>query len=73
MEGKNTIYIISGQTNDQQPTFSWENATCYIGHEDDYYHEGVEDTWNFPWIDIKFIFGMIKMMLMMVLMKHLKL
>ena len=56
MEGKNIIYIIAGPTNDQQPTFSWKNATCYIGYEDDYYHEGVVDTWNFSWIDYKIHF-----------------
>ena len=56
MEGKNIIYIIAGPTNDQQPTFSWKNASCYIDYEDYYYHEGLVDTWNFPWIDYEIHF-----------------
>ena len=28
-----------------------ENATCNKGKEDNYYHEGVVETLNFPWIE----------------------
>ena len=48
-EDEKKIYLIAGPTNDQQPTFSWENATCNKDKEEDYYHEGVVETWDFPW------------------------
>ena len=50
LEGKKIIHIISGPTNEQQPTFSWKNATC-ISFQNELRHDGVVDTWNFPWID----------------------
>ena len=53
-EGKNNMYIISGPTNLQQPTFSWSNSTCENHDIGRYYHEGIVDTWNFNWIDYKF-------------------
>jgi hypothetical protein len=49
--GKNIVHIISGPTNDKQPTFSWKNTTCYQSNPDRWYHEDVIDTWDFPWID----------------------
>ena len=50
LEGKNIAHIISGPTNDQQETFSWNTTSCesnpdklsYIGHN---------IIWNFSWID----------------------
>ena len=51
MEGKNIIHIISGPTNDKQPTFSWKNTTCHVNSTFRWYHEDVVDTWDFPWID----------------------
>ena len=54
LENKKKIYLIAGPTNDQQPTFSWENATCNKGKEEDYYYEGNVITWNFPWIEYDF-------------------
>ena len=51
MEGKNIVHIISGPTNDKQPTFSWTNTTCHVSNPIRWYHEDVVDTWNFPWID----------------------
>ena len=53
-EGKNNMYLISGPTNVQQPTFSWDNTTCESHNPGRYYHEGTPQTWNFPWIDYKF-------------------
>jgi hypothetical protein len=53
LEGKNNLHIISGPTNDQQPTFSWSNTTCENHYPGRYYHEGLVDTWSFPWIDYK--------------------
>ena len=50
-EGKNIIHIISGPTNDNLPTFSWDNTTCAENNPDRWYHEDVVNTWNFPWID----------------------
>ena len=54
LEGKNNMHIISGPTNVQQPTFSWSNTTCENHYPGRYYHEGLPETWNFPWIDYKF-------------------
>ena len=54
LEGKNNMHIISGPTNLQQPTFSFLNTTCENHDIGRYYHEGVVETWNFPWIDYKF-------------------
>ena len=51
MEGKNIVHIISGPTNDKQPTFSWKNTTCHVNNTYRWYHEDVVDTWDFPWID----------------------
>ena len=51
MEGKNIIHIISGPSNDQQPTFSWKNTTCYKSNPVRWFHEDVIETWDFPWID----------------------
>ena len=51
MEGKNIIHIISGPTNDDLPTFSWKNTTCYSSNPERWFHENVAETWDFPWID----------------------
>ena len=51
LEGKNIIHIISGPSNDNQPTFSWKNTTCDVNNPTRWYHEDVIETWNFPWID----------------------
>ena len=51
LEGKNIVHIISGPTNENQPTFSWKNTTCHLSNPTRWYHEDVLDTWNFPWID----------------------
>ena len=51
LEGKNIVHIISGPTNDDLPTFSWKNTTCYLSNPDRWFHENVADTWDFPWID----------------------
>ena len=50
-EGKNIIHIISGPTNDDQPSFSWSNTTCDAADKNKWYHEDVAETWNFPWIE----------------------
>ena len=50
IEKKNIIYIISGPSNDQQPTFSWKNTTCDGGSAK---HVGQNEVWNFPWVDYK--------------------
>ena len=50
-EGKNIVHIISGPTNDKQPTFSWKNTTCDLNDKIRWFHEDVVDTWDFPWID----------------------
>ena len=51
LEGKNIIHIISGPTNDDMPTFSWKNTTCFQSTPDRWFHEDVIETWDFPWID----------------------
>ena len=51
LEGKFYAHIISGPTNEQQPTFSWKDTKCYEEFPDKYYHEGLVETWNFDWID----------------------
>ena len=51
LEEKNIVHIISGPTNDNQPTFSWKNTSCEINNPKRWYHEDVIDTWDFPWID----------------------
>jgi hypothetical protein len=48
---KNIVHIISGPTNDNLPGFSWKNTTCYNSTPDRWYHEGVLDDWDFPWIE----------------------
>ena len=53
LEGKINIHIIAGQTNVQQPTFSWENTTCDEEEPEKWYHEGVVDTWDFSWVEYK--------------------
>jgi hypothetical protein len=53
LEGKFIAHIISGPTNDNQKTFSFSNNTCSENKEK-LSHEGVNDVWNFPWIDYKF-------------------
>ena len=53
LEGKSYAHIISGPTNDQQPTFSWSNTTCNIINPDMWYTKGLIDTWNFDWVDYK--------------------
>ena len=53
LEGKKNIHIISGPTNVQYPTFSWENTTCDKESPENWHHEGVVNTWNFPWVDYK--------------------
>ena len=52
LEGKNIAHIISGPTNDQQETFSWNNTSCE-SNPDKLTHVGHNDIWNFPWIDYK--------------------
>ena len=54
LEGKNNMHIFSGPNNLQQPTFSWDNTTCENHDPGRYFHEGVDVTWNFNWIDYKF-------------------
>ena len=51
LEKKNIVHIISGPSNDQQSTFSWSNTTCNIFNKDLWKHDGIVDTWNFPWIE----------------------
>ena len=51
LEGKNIVHIISGPTNDDLPTFSWKNTTCYQSNPNRWFHEDVVETWDFPWID----------------------
>ena len=53
LEGKIKAHIISGPTNEQQPTFSWSSTTCNKKYPDIWYHEGIVDTWNFDWVDYK--------------------
>ena len=53
LEGKFYTHIISGPTNDQQPTFSWENSTCHKSLPEMWYKEGLVDTWNFDWVEYK--------------------
>ena len=53
LEGKINAHIISGPTNEQQPTFSWSTTTCTKNFPDKWYHEGVVDTWNFDWVVYK--------------------
>ena len=53
LEGKLIAHIISGPTNDKQKTFSFSNNTCSENKEKLSY-KGVNDLWNFPWIDYKF-------------------
>lgn len=52
LKDKNIIHIISRPTNDDQPTFSWKNTT-YNFIMPMLEHEGVNDYWNFSWIDYK--------------------
>ena len=49
-EGKSLIHIISGPTNDQQPTFSWANTTCKSSETK---FEGLIEIWNKDWVDYK--------------------
>ena len=51
LEGKKKMHIISGHSNVQQPTFSWKNTTCNQKSPQQWYHEGLVETWNFPWIE----------------------
>ena len=53
LEGKINAHIISGPTNEQQPTFSWSNTTCNSKNPDMWWHEGIIDSWNFDWVDYK--------------------
>ena len=58
LEGQNIVHIISGPSNDNQPTFSYKNTTCYQSNPDRWYHEDVVETWNFDWIDYEIkLFG----------------
>ena len=50
LEKKNIIHIISGPSNDQQPTFSWKNTTCE-SNPNKLSYKGQNEIWNFPWID----------------------
>ena len=50
LDKKNIIHIISGPSNEQQPTFNWSNTTC-ISNPDIMSHIGQNEVWNFPWID----------------------
>ena len=52
LEGKNIVHIISGPTNEQQPTFSWKNTTCYlVKNISDFKIKGLNEDWNFPWFE----------------------
>lgn len=53
LNGKYIAHIISGPTNDQQSTFSWLNTTCESNLEK-LSHVGINDIWNFSWVDYKF-------------------
>ena len=53
LEGKFYAHIISGPTNDQQPTFSWINSTCDKSLPEMWYKEGLVDIWNFDWVEYK--------------------
>ena len=50
LEKNNIIYIISGPSNDQQPTFSWKNTSCE-SNKIKLSYKGQNEIWNFPWID----------------------
>ena len=50
LEKNNIIHIISGPSNDQQPTFSWKNTTCE-SNMNKLSYKGQNEIWNFPWID----------------------
>ena len=51
IEGKKKVHLISGPANLQQPTFSWKNTTCDKELPEQWYHDGIVETWNFPWIE----------------------
>ena len=53
LEGKIKAHIISGPTNEQQPTFSWSTTTCNKKNPDIWQHDGIIDTWEFDWVDYK--------------------
>ena len=53
LEGKFYAHIISGPTNEKQPTFSWKNTKCFEKQPTRFYHEGLIETWDFDWIDYK--------------------
>ena len=53
LEGKIIAHIISGPTNEQQPTFSWSTTTCNKKNPDIWQHDGIIDTWEFDWVDYK--------------------
>ena len=44
-------HIISGPTNDQQETFSWENTTCGDNIAYKLKRDGVNIVWNYSWVD----------------------
>ena len=44
-------HIISGPTNDQQKTFSWENTTCGDDITYKLKRDGVNIVWNYSWVD----------------------
>ena len=51
-EGRNIVHIISGPTNEQQPTFSWNDTTCYlVKNISDFKVKGLNEKWDFPWIE----------------------
>ena len=53
LEGKYFAHIISGPTNDQQTTFSWNTTECYKDAPDMYYFKDLNVEWNFDWVDYK--------------------
>ena len=52
LEKNNIIHIISGPSNEQQPTFSWKNTTCETNPQKKSYL-GQNEVWNFPQVDYK--------------------
>ena len=52
IEGKK-IYIISGPTNEDQPTFSWANTNCVEKRNKKFYPDNLEQNRNINWIEYK--------------------
>ena len=52
LERNNIIHMISGPSNEQQPTFSGKTTTCENNQKKLSYF-GQNEVWNFPWVDYK--------------------